>query len=135
MHRGPPLSARVVPQSVPVRVSVKLVEETSEGSAGEWPSSLPGEVCREIAGAVPPAGVNDDVDDVAKVVAADAAFLAEAGIPFPAGPVGMMSLTDRNGTLSQTDSVGIPFPADLAEPVTVGVVVLADAGILFPGRF
>ena len=59
-----------------------LVEETPGGSAGEWPSSLPGEVCREIAGAVPPAGVNDDVDDVAKVVAADAAFWPRLGYRF-----------------------------------------------------
>ena len=30
------------------------------------------------------------------------------------------------------DPAGMPFPADLAEPVTVGVADLADAGILFP---
>ena len=30
------------------------------------------------------------------------------------------------------DPAGILFPADLAEPVTVGVADLADAGILFP---
>ena len=93
------------------------------------PSSLPGEVCREIAGAAPPAGVNDDVD--AKVVAADAAFLAAAGIPFLAGPVGTLSLTEHDGTLSPTDPAGILFPVDLDEPVTVGVAGLADAGILF----
>ena len=38
----PPLPARVVPQSVPVRVSVVLIEETPGGSTGELPSSLPG---------------------------------------------------------------------------------------------
>ena len=39
---APPLPARVVPQSVPVRVSVALIEETPGGSTGELPSSLPG---------------------------------------------------------------------------------------------
>ena len=37
----------------------------------------------------------------------------------------------RDGTLSLTDPAGILFPADLAEPTTVGVVGLTDAGILF----
>ena len=42
-------------------------------------------------------------------------FLAvPAGIPIPPDPDGIL------------------FPADLAEPVTVGVAGLADAGILFP---
>ena len=107
-----------------------LVEETPGGSVGECPSSLPVEVCRDIAGAAPPVGFIDDVDDVAKGVAPDASYLAEAWIPFPACPVGTLSLTERDGTLSPTDPAGILFPADLAEPVTVGVVGLANAGIL-----
>ena len=37
---APPLPARVVPQSVPVRVSAVLVEETPGGSAGECTSAL-----------------------------------------------------------------------------------------------
>ena len=82
-----------------------------------------------------------------------------AGIPFLADSVGTLSLPDQNGTLSPTDLAGILFPADpagilfpavpagrpippdpavilfpadLAEPVTLGVTGLADAGILFP---
>ena len=96
------------------------------------PSSLPGEVCSVLAGAVPPAGVKDDMYDVAVVVPADAACLVEAGIPFPADPVGTQSLTVRDGTTSPTDPAGILFLADLAVPVTIGVIGLADAGILFP---
>ena len=49
----PPLPARVVPQSVPVRVSVVLVEDTPGGNTGELPSSLPGEVCSVLGGAAP----------------------------------------------------------------------------------
>ena len=128
---APPLPARVVPQSVPVRVSVVLVEETPGGSPGELPSSLPGEVCSVLAGAAPPASVKDDMNGVGVVVPAEAACLVEAGIPFPADPVGTQSLTVRDGTLSPTDPAGILFPADLAELTTVGVVGLADAGILF----
>ena len=62
----------------------------------------------------------------------DGASLAKAGIPFPAGPVGMPSLTKWDGTLSPTDPTGILFPAGLAEPVTIGVVGLANAGVLCP---
>ena len=43
---------------------------------------------------------------VAKVVAADAASLADAGILFPADPVGTLSPTDQDGTLSPTDLAG-----------------------------
>ena len=127
---APPLPARVVPQSVPVRVSVVLVEETPRGSTGELPSSLPGEVCSVLAGAAPPASENDNMNDVAAVVPAEAACLVEAGMPFLAPPVGTQSLTVRDATLSPTDPAGILFPANLAEPTTV--VGLADAGILFP---
>ena len=87
MDRGPPLPARVVPQSVPVKVSVVLVEETPGGSTGELPSSLPGDVCSVLAGAAPPASEKDDMNDVAVVVPAEAACLVDAGIPFPAGPL------------------------------------------------
>ena len=127
---APPLPARVVPQSVPVRVSVVLVEETPGGSTGELPSSLPGEVCSVLAGAAPPTSENDDMNDVTAVVPAEAACLVEAGIPFPAQPVGTQSLTVCNGT----DPAGMLFLSDLAEPTTVGVHVvgLADAGMLFP---
>ena len=128
---APPLPARVVPQSVLVRVSVVLVEETPGGSTGELPSSLPGEVCSVLAGAAPPASEKDDMNDVVAVAPAEAACLVEAGIPFPAEPVGTQSLTVRDGTLSPTDPAGILFPVDLAEPTTLGVVGLADAGILF----
>ena len=67
-----------------------------------------------IAGAAPPA-------DVANVVAADAASLADAGILFPTGPVGTLFLTEQDGTFSTTDlarilfpavPAGIPFPTD-----------------------
>ena len=132
MERGPPLPVRVVPQSAPMRVSVVLVEETPGGSAGELPSSLPGEVCCVLAGAALPAGVKDDLNDVAVVVPAEAACLVEAGLPFPAYLVGTQTLYVRDRLLSPTDPAGILFPADLAEPVTVCVVGLADAGILFP---
>ena len=132
MERGPPLPVRVVPQSAPMRVSVVLVEETPGGSAGELPSSLPGEVCCVLAGAALPAGVKDDMNDVAVVVPAEAACLVEAGLPFSAYLVGMQTLSVSDRLLSPTDPAGILFPADLAEPVTVGVVGLADAGILFP---
>ena len=115
-----------------MRVSAVLVEETPGGSTGELPSSLPGEVCSVLAGAASPASENDDMNDVAAVVPAEAACLVEAGILFPAQPVGTQSLTVRDGMLSLTDPAGILFPADLAEPTTVGVVGLADAGILFP---
>ena len=77
-----------------------------------------------LAGAAPPASEKDDMNYVAAVV--------EPGIQFPADPVGTQSLTVRDGTLSPTDPAGILFPADLAKPTTVGVVGLADAGILFP---
>ena len=83
--------------------------------------------------------------DVAKVVAADAASLADAGILFPADPVGTLSPTDQDGTLSPTDLAGILFPTNPAGVVAVGVAALAitdpasmavaglaDAGILFP---
>ena len=36
------------------------------------------------------------------------------------------------GYCSPPDPAGMSFPADLAEPATVGVAGLADAGILFP---
>ena len=49
--------------------------------------------------------------DVTKMVAADAAYSTDAGIPFPADPVGTLSLTDQDGTLSPTDIAGILFPA------------------------
>ena len=88
MDRGPPLSFKAVPQSVPVSVSVVLVEETPGQSARKLPSAPDSGTYRTIAGAAPPAGVADVVDsvvlltiagaappaDVAKVVAADAAF-------------------------------------------------------------
>ena len=83
------------------------------------------------AGAAPPASENDDIN-VAAVVPAEAACLVEAGILFPAQPVGTQSLNVRDGTLSPTDPAGILFSADLAEPTTVGVVGSADAGILCP---
>ena len=81
-----PLSTRAVPQSVPARVSVVLVEETKERSAGRLASVTVDEDWRMIAGAVSPAGVADCVDsfglptiagttlptDVAKQVADDA---------------------------------------------------------------
>ena len=83
--------------------------------------------------------------DVAKVVAADAACLADAGILFPADPVGTLSPTDQDGTLSPTDIAGILFPADpdgvvavgvaalaVADPTSMAVAGLAVAGILFP---
>ena len=49
--------------------------------------------------------------------------MADAGILFPAIPAGIPITADPDGIL---------FPADLAEPDTVGVADLADAGILFP---
>ena len=74
-----------------------------------------------IAGAAPPA-------DVAKVVAADAASLADAGILFPVDPVGTLSLTDQDGTLSPADLAGILFPA-----VPAGMPFPTDpVGILWP---
>ena len=85
-----------------------------------------------LAGAAPPTSEKDNMNDVAAVVPAEAACLVEAGIPFPADPVGTQSLTVCDGTLFPTDPDGILFPADLAEATTVGVVGLADAGILFP---
>ena len=145
--------------TVGARVSVVWVEETPERSAGKLPSVPANENWRTIAGAVTPAGVADIVDsvglptiagatppaDFAKVVAADAASLADtvpAGIPFPADPVGTLSLPDQNGTLTPTDPAvpaGIPFPAD-----SVGTLSLPDqngtlsptnlAGILFPAH-
>ena len=84
---APPLPARVVPQSVPVRVFVVLVEETPGGSTGELPASLHGEVCSVLAGAAPPASEKDDMNDVDAVVPAEAACLVEAGILFLADPV------------------------------------------------
>ena len=77
-----------------------------------------------IAEVAPPAGVADIVDsvvlpmiageappaDFAKVVAADAASLADAGILFPADLVGMLSPTDQDETLSPTDPARILFP-------------------------
>ena len=86
---APPLPAQVVPQSVPVRVS--------GGSTGELPSSLPSEVCSVLAGAAPPASENYNMNDVAAVVPAEAACSVEAGILFPAQPVGTQSLTVRDG--------------------------------------
>ena len=120
MDSGPTLVGQGGATIGTVRVYVVLVEETPGRSVGEWPSSLPGEVCREIAGVALPAGV----DDIVKVADADVASLA--------GPVGTLSLTDHDGTLSPTDLAGLLFPADLAESVIIGVVGLADAGILFP---
>ena len=71
-----------------------------------------------IAGAVP-------LVDFAEVVAADAAALADAGIPFQAGPTGSVTLA-----VADLAAAGILFPADLAGSVTLAV---ADpAGILFP---
>ena len=138
---APPLLPKVVPRSVPVRVSVVLVEETPGRSAGKLPSSQNSGTYRTIVGAASPAGVIDVVDsvmlptiagavppaDVAKVVAADAACLADAGILFPADPVGTLSLTDQDGTLSPTDLAGILFSA-----VPAGIPFPTDpAGILF----
>ena len=117
---APSLPARVVPQLVPVRVYVVLVEETPGWSTGELPSSVPGEVCSVLAGAAPLASEKDDmIDDVAAVVPAEAACLVEAGIPLPADTVWTQSLTVCDGTLSPTDHAGILFSADLAEPTTV----------------
>ena len=64
MDRAPPLSPKAVPQSVPVRVSVVLVEETPGRSARKFPSAPDSGECRTIAGAAPPAGVADIVDSV-----------------------------------------------------------------------
>ena len=77
--------------------------------------SLPGEVCSVLAGAASQASENDDMNDVAAVVPAEAACLVEAGILFSAQPVGTQSLTVCDGTLSPTDPAGILFSADLAE--------------------
>ena len=120
---APPWSPKV-PQSVPVRVSVALVEETLGQSARKLPSAPDSVVLPTIAGVAPPA-------DIAKVVAADAASLADTGILFPVDPVGTLSPTDLAGIPFPADPAGILF-ADLAEPVTVGVADLVDAGILFP---
>ena len=57
--------------------------------------------------------------DVAKVVTADAASLTDAGILFPADPVGTLSPTDNAGMLFPAFHAGIPIPAD-------------PDGILFP---
>ena len=62
-----------------------------------------------IAGVAPP-------DDVAKVVAADAASLADAGILFPADPAGMVAIVAAQA---------------IADPASMAVAGLADAGILF----
>ena len=63
------------------------------------PSSLPDEVCSVLAGAAPPASENDDMNDVAAVVPAEAACLVEAGILFLAQPV-------CDGTLSWDTVLG-----------------------------
>ena len=97
-----------------------------------WSRRLPGDVCSVLAGAAPPACEKDNMNYVAVVVPAEAACLVEAGISFPANPVWTRSLPIRDGMLSPTDPAGILFPAYLAEPTTVGVGGLADAGILFP---
>ena len=56
-----------------------------------------------------PAGVKDDMNDVAVLVPVEAACLFEVGIPFTADPVGIQSLTARDGMmLSPTDPAGIP---------------------------
>ena len=73
-----------------------------------------------IAGAAPLA-------EFAEVVAADAAALADAAIPFPPDPAGSVTLA-----VADPAAVGILFPADLAGSVTVAVADSADAGILFP---
>ena len=112
-----PLSPKAVPQSVPIRVSVVLVEETPGRSARKLPSTPNSGKWRTIAGAVSPTGVADIVDsvmlptiagaappaDVAKVFAADAASLTDAGILFPADPVGVVAV-----------GVAAPAVADLA---------------------
>ena len=56
-----------------------------------------------IAGATPQA-------DFAKVVAADAASLADTGILFPADPVGTLSPTDHAGILVSGRSCWDTFP-------------------------
>ena len=95
---APPLLTREVPQSAPAKVSVVWVEERS---AGKLPSVPADENWWTTAGAVSLAGVTEIVDsvglptiagatppaDFAKVVAADAASLADTGILFPADPV------------------------------------------------
>ena len=64
VDRGPTLASQGG-ATIGESFSVVLVEETPGGSAGELPSSLPGEVCSVLDGAAPPAGVKDDMNDVA----------------------------------------------------------------------
>ena len=54
------------------------------------------------------------------------------GILFPPDPAEILFPSISEGMLFPPDPTGMPFTADLAEPVTVGVADLADAGILFP---
>ena len=69
------------------------------------------------------------------------AELADAGILFPADPAGILFPADPTGMLFPADPAGILFPADPAgtvaadvaflanaDPVTMGVTDLADAG-------
>ena len=83
------------------------------GSTGELSSSLPSVVWNELTWAAPPASENDDMN-VAAVVPAEDACLVEAGILFPAQPVGTQSITVRDGTLSPTDPAGILFSVTLS---------------------
>ena len=84
--------------------------------AAKFPNDV---VLPTMAGAAPLA-------DFAEVVAADAAALADAGMPFLADPAGSVTLA-----VADPAAAGILFPADLAGPVTLAVADSADAGILF----
>ena len=103
-----------VPQSVPARVSVVLVEETGFRCAGRL-ASVPVDLDEQmLAEVVCPAGVAECMDgfilpmlagtvspsDVAEQVADDTASLADAGIPFPADSAGTLSPPDPAGTVS-----------------------------------
>ena len=136
-NRALPLSTRADPQSVPERVSVVLVEETTERSARRLTSVPADEDRGTIAGAVSPTGVagvglpmiagTTLPIDVAKQVAENDASLADAGILFLADSDGTLSPTDPDGILFPVVPAKILFPAD-----PVGTLSLSDhAGILF----
>ena len=99
---APPLAPTVMQHSVPVRVSVVMVDETPGLSDQNLSSTPVGGLSRPISGAAPPAdeavimcsvvlptiaGAAPPAE-VAEGVAVDAVSLADAGILFPADPTG-----------------------------------------------
>ena len=122
--RGPPVAPTAVQHSVPVILSVVMVDETPGRSNRNLPSPPDNGICRLLSGAVPPADVPATICSVVLPTIAGAAPLAEVAE--------VVAVSGRPCWGGGGITIGVA-PLAVADPTTM-VAGLADARILFPAN-